>query len=69
MGRGSRRCSRPRQRHRAGILRFDFDGGEESLEEVDWETFFQTFEDKKLALLAQDEIDGGKSRFFKFVER
>jgi hypothetical protein len=36
---------------------------------VDWETFFQTFEAKNLALLAQDEIDGGMSKFFKFVER
>jgi hypothetical protein len=53
----------------AGVLRFDFDGREESLEEIDWDTFFETFEEKQLALLAQDEIDGKKSRFFKFVER
>jgi hypothetical protein len=53
----------------AGVLRFDFGAREESLEEIDWDTFFETFEDKQLALLAQDEIDGKKSRFFKFVER
>jgi hypothetical protein len=53
----------------AGILRFDFDGQEESLKKVDWDTFFKTFEEKKLALLAQDEVDGGTSRFFKFIER
>jgi len=53
----------------AGVLRFDFGTREDSLEEIDWETFFETFEDKQLALLAQDEIDGKKSRFFKFVER
>jgi hypothetical protein len=53
----------------AGVLRFDFDGPEESLEEVDWDTFFDTFDRKNLALLAQDEVDGHTSRFFKFVER
>lgn len=52
-----------------GILRFDFDGREESLKEIDWQTFFKTFEDENLALLAQDEIDGEMSRFFKFVDR
>jgi len=52
-----------------GVLRFDFDAPEEGLEEVDWDTFFGTFEKRKLALLAQDEIDGETSRFFKFVER
>jgi hypothetical protein len=53
----------------AGVLRFDFGKREESLEEIDWDTFFETFDDRNLALLAQDEIDGKKSRFFKFVER
>jgi hypothetical protein len=53
----------------AGVLRFDFDGREESLEEIDWNTFFETFEERKLALLAQDEIEGKTSRFFKFIER
>jgi hypothetical protein len=53
----------------AGVLRFDFDGREASLKEVDWNTFFETFERKRLALLAQDHIDGKTSRFFKFVER
>ena len=53
----------------AGVLRFDFGAREQSLEEIDWDTFFETFEEKQLALLAQDEIDGKKSRFFKFVER
>jgi hypothetical protein len=53
----------------AGVLRFEFDPGEERLREVDWDTFFETFEEKQLALLAQDEIDGKTSRFFKFVAR
>ncbi|HZT89208.1 MAG TPA: hypothetical protein VFA12_14635 [Stellaceae bacterium] len=53
----------------AGILRFEFDGPKDRLEPVDWDTFFETFEEKHLALLAQDKIDGKLSRFFKFVER
>lgn len=54
----------------AGVLRFDFGEKEKSLEEIDWEAFFDTFERKKLALLAQDRTAGGElSRFFKFVER
>jgi hypothetical protein len=53
----------------AGILRFDFGEPEESLEEISWDEFFRTFEDRKLALLYQDEIEGQKSRFFKLVNR
>jgi len=54
----------------AGVLRFDFNEREESLKEIDWDTFFDTFEEKNLALLAQDKTaDGKTSRFFKFVER
>lgn len=54
----------------AGVLRFDFDGREDSLREIDWDSFFETFDQKNLALLAQDRTADGKiSRFFKFVER
>ena len=53
-----------------GVLRFDFGEPEEALEEIPWETFFETFEQKKLALLVQEQTAGGDtSRFFKFVER
>lgn len=53
-----------------GILRFDFREKDESLDEIDWDTFFQTFEDRNLALLYQDKTaDGHTSRFFKFVRR
>ncbi len=53
-----------------GILRFDFREKDEALEETDWDTFFRTFEDRKLALLYQDKTkDGHTSRFFKFVRR
>lgn len=53
----------------AGVLRFDFGEREPRLKDIDWDTFFATFDKRRLALLAQDEIDGKTSRFFKFVER
>ena len=52
-----------------GILRIDFGEPEENLEEVSWNEFFDIFEKNDLAFLYQEEIDGGKSRFNKFVER
>ncbi|WP_119679930.1 hypothetical protein [Indioceanicola profundi] len=52
-----------------GILRIDFDEQEEGLEPITWDEFFKTFEDRELAFLYQDEIDGNKSRFFKLVSR
>lgn len=53
-----------------GILRFDFGEPEESLEEISWDRFFEIFEDRKLALLEQEETGSGEtSRFFKFIER
>lgn len=52
-----------------GILRIEFRHGDK-LEDIDWETFFDTFEDRKLAFLYQDKTAEGKeSRFFKFVSR
>jgi len=54
----------------AGVLRFDFGPKEESLDEIDWDTFFKTFDERNLALLVQDTTEDGKiSRFFKFVRR
>ncbi|WP_299359493.1 hypothetical protein [uncultured Paracoccus sp.] len=53
-----------------GILRIDFAEPDESLTEISWEDFFQTFEDRGLAFLYQNETkDGEQSRFFKFVKR
>jgi hypothetical protein len=53
-----------------GILRIDFDKPEASLEEVSWDEFFETFEDRQLAFLYQERTaDGKPSRFFKFVRR
>ena len=52
-----------------GILRIDFGAPEETLEAISWETFFEVFEERRLAVLHQDEADGGTSRFNKLVER
>jgi hypothetical protein len=56
--------------HGEGILRIDFAEPDEKLEEISWEEFFETFDDRKLAFLHQDQTaDGKTSRFFKFVRR
>ena len=52
-----------------GILRIDFGEPEESLEEISWDTFFEIFEDRRLAFLHQDGTEGGKSRFNKLIDR
>lgn len=54
----------------AGLLRIEFRDSDDSLDEVDWEPFFATFEDRKLAFVYQEKTsDGSQSRFSKFVRR
>jgi hypothetical protein len=54
-----------------GILRIDFPGfSGENLETLDWEVWFQAFDDNELAFVYQDETaDGQESRFNKIVSR
>jgi hypothetical protein len=55
-----------------GIIRLDFPGysGEDSLEPISWEDFFEKFDKNDLALLYQEETkDGEKSNFNKLVKR
>ena len=55
-----------------GVLRIDFPGytGEETLQQISWEQFFDKFEKQKLAFLYQEETSGGnESRFSKLTER
>ncbi|HEY6433271.1 MAG TPA: hypothetical protein VIZ17_14925 [Acetobacteraceae bacterium] len=52
-----------------GILRIDFAEPDEKLEEISWDEFFRTFEDRRLAFLHQDKQGDKVSRFFKFVRR
>lgn len=56
----------------AGVLRIDFPGysGEETLEPISWEEFFEKFEEAQLAFLYQEKTDDGQlSRFSKLVSR
>ena len=53
-----------------GILRLDFPGytGEESLTPIEWDEWFEKFDDRNLALLYQEETAGGeRSNFNKIV--
>ncbi len=53
----------------AGLLRIKF-RDDQDLEEIEWEEFFDKFDEEKLAFLYQEQTaDGDESRFFKFVER
>lgn len=53
----------------AGVLRIAF-RDDPSLQTIDWEEFFEKFEDEGLAFLYQEQTKDGKiSRFFKLVER
>ena len=55
-----------------GVLRIDFPGytGEQTLEQISWDTFFKKFEENQLAFLYQERTaDGDKSRFNKLVSR
>lgn len=56
----------------AGLLRIDYPGysGEERLEEISWEEFFQKFDESNLAFVYQEETtEGDTSRFSKLVDR
>lgn len=53
-----------------GVLRIEFPQGDsDALEAISWDAFFKTFEESKLAFLYQEEIEGEKSRFCKFISR
>jgi hypothetical protein len=56
----------------SALLRVDYPGysGEDTLEEIDWDEFFEIFDENKLAFLYQEKTaDGKQSRFSKFVDR
>ena len=55
-----------------GILRLDFPGysGADSLEHIEWNEFFEKFEESKLALVYQEHTAAGeKSNFNKLISR
>lgn len=53
----------------AGLLRVKFDESEDNLEDVEWDEFFDTFDDNGLTFLYQETIEGNQSRFFKFIRQ
>jgi len=56
----------------AGVLRIDFPGGagEDELEHISWDEWFQKFEEEDLAFLYQEQKASGEdSTFFKLVSR
>lgn len=54
----------------AGVLRICFRNDDDALEVIDWDEFFEKFDEENLAFLYQERTeDGGTSRFFKFVQR
>ena len=60
------------QANETGILRIDMPGygGEESLEEISWEEFFEKFDESGLAFVCQDTTkEGQKSNFNKLVSK
>ena len=55
-----------------GVLRIDFPGGtgEDQLEHISWDDWFQKFDENGLAFLYQEQkADGEDSTFFKLVKR
>jgi len=55
-----------------GMIRLDFPGysGEDSLQPISWDEWFEKFDDNHLALIVQDTTAGGqKSNFNKLVKR
>jgi hypothetical protein len=55
-----------------GVLRLDFPGytGQDKLQEIGWDQFFEKFDERNLSLLVQDTTARGqKSNFNKLVSR
>jgi len=55
-----------------GMLRLNFPGysGEDSLEEISWDDWFEKFDEQNLALIVQENTSGGqKSNFNKLISR
>jgi|SRR5215213_134909 len=56
----------------SGLLRIDYPGfsGEDRLEKITWDEFFEGFEENELAFLYQEKTSEGEiSRFSKLIDR
>lgn len=60
-----------REGDKTEMLRLDFPGyAEENMEEIDWNKWFDLFEENNLALIYQEETkEGERSNFNKLVNR
>jgi hypothetical protein len=67
--RGGRPATVPGTEHdgRPGVLRFDFGGGDnDRLQEISWDDWFRTFQERNLVFLFQEKkADGSQSNFFR----
>jgi hypothetical protein len=56
-----------------GMIRIEFpnapNANDQNLEEIDWDEFFQKFDENQLGLVIQDSRSGGASNFYKVVKR
>lgn len=56
-----------------GVLRIHFpqaSNNDDNFDKIDWDQFFDSFEENKLAMVYQEEKQNGeKSTFYKFVNR
>src|SRR5215212_1244393 len=64
-------CVKGTERGESCLLRIDFPGysGEGKLEPIDWDEFFETFDENNLAFVYQESKSGRPSRFSKLVDR
>lgn len=68
---GKPSCVKATKNQRGCLLRVDFPGysGGDSLEELDWETFFSVFDENDLVFLHGEDKGSKESRFNKFVSK
>lgn len=55
---------------KGGLIRLQFSDDSDKLDSVEWEAFFEAFDDSELAMIYQEETsDGEQSNFNKFIDR
>src|SRR5256885_9731967 len=64
-------CVKATEKVDSCLLRIDYPGfsGEDSLEPIEWDEFFETFDENNLAFVYQESKNGNPSRFSKLVNR
>ncbi len=65
-------CVKGTEKGGSCLLRIDFPGysGEQSLEAIEWNQWFEVFDERKLALIVEEKMaDGTPSNFNKLVSR